>query len=249
MIQDVRFYSLKKKITTICLLFLSFSAFCSTVNFFTTEKQEMALAAGFTACFKNDLKVEPIFISSSYYADYKELYMDCGFAIQNQKMDFTSNVFYMPTFFDLFRAGLGFGYHGYVYSGEFTENDVLFSARFKWCKSDFYNASFVAGFLVKTSEINAMSRYKKDLFERSYFLELMFKWTFSSKFNLYCSVSSIDYFDYPLLGTPFFKGGVNYKFNDNIGLEAAMTLKCVDMITSAVYLSECNLKTNVKVYF
>lgn len=247
-IQDVRICFRKKAITVIFLLLISVSAFCSSVNFFTTGKPDMTLTAGFTTSFKNDLKTEPFIVNSSFSLDFNELYMDWGSALQNKKFDFTGNVFYMPTFFNLFKAGLGFGYHNYAYYDEFTENDLLFSVRFKWCKTDFYNVHFAFGFLLKNTEINAMKQYD-NLFERSYFLELMFKWTFSSKFNLYCSVSSIDYFDYPLFGTPFFKGGVNYKINDNIGLEAAMTLKCVDMITSAVYLSECNLKTNVKVYF
>ena len=50
-------------------------------------------------------------------------------------------------------------------------------------------------------------------------------------------------------GTPFFKSGISYKFLDNVSLDFSLSFKFVDMITSAVYLNECILKTGVKVYF
>ncbi len=155
----------------------------------------------------------------------------------------------MPTFYGMFRAGLGFTYHFTRYYDEFSENDFLPSLRFCWCKTSFFNVNFAIGLMLKKSIIDEVNNYQLNLFKNSFFLGLRFDWNINSAFNVWCSIASVDYYDYPLLGTPFFKCGVSYKFRDNVSLDSTLTFKYVDMITSAVYLSECNYKTAVKVYF
>lgn len=241
--------NIKKNVLLICLLFFAFPAFCGSVNLFTNARPDMTASVGISGCLKRDLRAAPFILDSRFSADFKELYFDCGSALQDQKFDFTTNVFYMPTFFEKFRAGVGAGYHFYRYFNEFSENDILFSLRFCWCKTSFFNWNFTAGFLLKNSLIDAMTKYKSSLFTNSYFLDLRFDWNFTPLLNVWCSVSSIDYFDYPLIGTPFFKGGLSYKFLNNVSLDFSLSFKFVDMITSAVYLNECILKTGVKVYF
>lgn len=242
-------FSLKKYILIVCMFLFASPAFCGTVNLFTEGRPDMTACIGVSGCLKRDLRSAPFILDSSFSADFKELYFDCGSALQNQKFDFTTNVYYMPTFYGKFRSGLGIGYHFYRYFNEFSENDILFSLRFCWCKTSFFNVDFSTGFLLKNTIIDAMVNYKSHLFTNSYFLDLRFDWNFTPKFNLWCSISSIDYFDYPLLGTPFFKSGVSYKILDDVGLDLSLSLKFVDMITSAVYLNECILKAGVKVYF
>lgn len=240
---------LRKKLLILCMLLFAAPAFCGSVNLFTNARPDMTASVDLSACLKRDLRAAPFILDSRFSADFKELYFDCGSALQDQKFDFTTNAFYMPTFLEKFRAGLGFGYHFYRYFNEFSENDILFSLRFCWCKTSFFNWSFTAGFLLKNSLIDAMAKYKSSLFTNSYFLDLRFDWNFTPQLKAWCSVSSIDYYDYPLIGTPFFKGGLSYKFIDNVSLDLSLSFKFVDMITSAVYLNECILKTGVKVYF
>ena len=101
--------TLKKKILIICFAFLSASAFCQNVNFFTKAKPDMSLSAGLSLWLKSDLHSGPCAFDTSFTADCKELYFDCGGQFQPHALDFTGNLYYMPTFFNKFRAGLGFG--------------------------------------------------------------------------------------------------------------------------------------------
>ena len=239
----------KRNFLIICFMFFSFSAFCQNVNFFTKGKPEMSLSSGLSLWLKNDLHAGPFAFDSSFSADCKELYFDCGTLFQPHTFDFTGNVFYMPTFFGNFRAGLGFGYHYSRYYNEFSENDFLPSLRFCWCKTSFFNVNFALGLLLKNSMIDEVNDYQLNIFTNSFFLGLRFDWNITPVFNVWCSIASVDYYDYPLLGTPFFKFGAGYKFRDNVSLDSTLSFKYVDMITSAVYLNECIYKTAIKVYF
>ena len=104
------------------MLLFAAPAFCGSVNLFTNARPDMTASVDLSACLKRDLRTAPFIMDSRFSADFKELYFDCGSALQDQKFDFTTNVFYMPTFLEKFRAGLGFGYHFYRYFNEFSEN-------------------------------------------------------------------------------------------------------------------------------
>ena len=242
---------MKKRFLIAILISIFFTAagFSEKVHWFTPGKPELEFSVTPCFSFKRDLRNDAIFIETNASADFKELFLDSGLSLQSQKFDFTTRAHYMPLFLDIFQAGIGVDYHFYRFFGVFSENDLLLSLRFKWCRTDFFNLEFDGGFLFKFTTIDLMSSYKSSLNTPSYFLELSMSWQFTPIFDLYCSVKSIDYFDYPLLGTPFFKVGCDYQFAENLKLNAELTLKYVDMITSAVYLSECIFRTGVKVYF
>ncbi len=235
--------------TILISMFLTTAGFSETVHWFTNEKPEIEFSISPCFSFKRDLRNDTIFLETYTASDFKELFMDCGLSLQSEKFDFTTRVHYMPLFLECFQAGIGIDYHFYRFFGTFSENDLLLSLRFKWCRTDFFNLELDGGFLFKFTSIDLMHSYKSSLNTPSYFLELAMSWQFTPLFDFYCSVKSIDYFDYPLLGTPFFKAGFDYQFAENLKLNADLTLKFVDMITSAVYLSECIFRTGVKVYF
>lgn len=102
---------LRKKLLILCMLLFAAPAFCGSVNLFTNARPDMTASVGISGCLKRDLRAAPFIMYSRFSADFKELYFDCGSALQDQKFDFTTNIFYMPSFLEKFRAGFGFGYH------------------------------------------------------------------------------------------------------------------------------------------
>lgn len=221
----------------------------SEIIWFTPEKPVVSTDFIIPITFKRDLKTDYVGFENRTKVDFKELICDAGLSFQSNRFDLSTNVSYMPLFLNSFRAGVKAGYHLYRYFNVFTENDILLSARFRWCKRELFNWEFGGGLLFKFSDIDAMRPYRSAMFYLSYFLELSLEWYLSPKFDLYGTVKSIDYFDLTMLGTPFFKSGFNYMFADNLKLNMELTLKFIDMITSAVYLSECVFRTSVRLYF
>ena len=241
---------MKKKFFLIIgfLVFIT-AGFSESIHWFTPGRPEIQTSFIIPASLKCDLQNEVLGLENYTSFDFKELYLDCGFSMQAEKFNFTTGVYYMPLFLEKFRLGIGLNYHLYRYFETFTENDIVPSIRFRWCRTDFFNLDFDCGFIYKIADIDAMHNYKSSLNDFSYFLELFMRWQFTPTFDFYFSLKSIDYFDYPLLGTPFFKTGFDYEFTEGAKLNIDLTLKFVDMITSAVYLSECILRTGVKVNF
>ena len=225
------------------------SIFGQAVNFISTEKPELSISFTLADSLRWDLRTEPVMFENYFSADFKELRADCGFSLQNSKIDFTSGVSYLPTFFGWFRSGFGFRHHIYRYIGSFTENDLLLSACLEWCKTDFLNAELAGGFALKFASIDAIKDVKPVVFNACPFLELKANFIITPKLNVYTSFASFDYFDYPLFATPFFKTGLGYRFDENCIIDCSVTLKFVDMITSAVYLNDCILRTSLKVSF
>lgn len=237
----------------IILIFVSagFKLFSESANvvLFDFDRPEVSTEISLPVAFKRDLKLDYAGLESKTFVDFTELAFDGGLSIQNQRYDFTTNIKYMPLLFNMCQAGAGLGYHLYRYNGIFTESDILISARFKWCRTQFFNWDFDGGIIFKITDIDAMRPYRANIFNYSYFLGFNLIWQFTPELDAYFSAKSYDYFDCPLLGTPFFKTGFDYKFNENAKLNMDITFKFVDMITSAVYLSQCVYRTSVKVSF
>ena len=129
----------------LCYCIFTISLFGQAVNFITTEKADFSVSFTLADSFRRDLRTEPVMFEKYFSADFKELKADCGLAMQDSKIDFTSGVTYLPTFFGWFRGGLGFRQHLYRYINTFTENDLFFSACLEWCKTDFFNAELAGG--------------------------------------------------------------------------------------------------------
>ncbi len=235
------------------IIFLSagFQLFAETagIELFNTSRPSVYTEVTVPFAFKRDLKVDYLGIENRTFVDFKELAFDAGLSLQNKRFDFSTNVKYMPLFFDCLQTGIGVGYHLYRYFGVFSDHDLLLSARLKWCRTELFNWEFDGGIIMKFSDIDSMRAYRSFIFMYSYFLELAFSWQLTPKLNVYGTLKSIDYFDCLMLGTPFAKTGFDYEFDKNLRFNMDITFKFVDMITSAVYLSECVLRTGIKVGF
>ena len=249
---------IKQKILIVLFIFAGAFAFAqeeaaepkaSQIVWFTPGKPVVSSDFIIPISFKRDLKTDYFGFENRTKIDFKELICDTGLSFQSNRFDLSTNVSYMPLFLNSFRAGVKAGYHLYRYFNVFFEHDLLFSARFRWCKHELFNWEFGGGLLLKFTDIEAMRPYRPAMFYLSYFLELSLEWCLSPKFDLYGNLKSIDYFDCTMLGTPYFQSGFNYLFADNLKLNMELTLKFIDMITSAVYLSECVFRTSVRVYF
>lgn len=239
----------KVSLSLFLLLFTAFSGFCQNVIFFTPEKPEVSTYIGIAGAVKQDMRSAPVRFDQKVSVDMKELCFDSGYAFQDSRFDFTNKISYMPLLFNRFRLGLGVTYHFYRYFDVFSENDFLFSSRFKWCSTDFFNMDLAFGFQMKIACIDSIRNQKPGIVNTCLFLDYNACWNFTEKFTLFAGFSTIDYYDFPLFGTAFFKGGVSYRPRKDLAFSGALTFKFIDMVVSAVSLNECILDVGGKVYF
>ncbi len=236
------------------LLLFVFQAFSLTaqskvqsINFFTPEKPVITAQWGIAFPFKCDLRnpspSEDFIIS----ADCKELRFNAGIKYQAEQLDFTNNLYYMPTFNKAFQAGLGLTWHFYRYFESFTENDLIVTTRFRWIKGPVFSFENGVGFLFKYASIDAVKESKPLIFNFSYNFDLSFNWKLFQKANLWCAIKFQDYFDYPLAISPFYKMGFEFHPDSALIFGLDYSLKFVDMFFSAVYLNESILHLFMKV--
>lgn len=249
----------KLSLCLLCLTTLAGGLFCREksaeksskfpVNFFSTENPEYVFSAGFGLPYTKDLRMEENPAEFKFSTDFTELYADSGVCFTGNKFDFATHAKYMPTFFDWFRAGFGFTWHYYKYSDIFYENDLIFTHNFTWCKGPVFSFDFEIGFLLKWAVIESVKAFKPYIFTDTYVLGFGFNWKVFDWLKFYLSVKSVDFFDYPNIGTPYFKFGADFRFLQNFGASIDFTLKYVDMFASAVYLSESVTRVSFKVVF
>lgn len=231
------------------IIFLAFSLFSQTIKFFTPQKPDFTTTASLAVALKQDFRSSPLRFEQTIAADFKELFVDCGYSIQTSKFDFVNHINYMPLFFNCFKAGVGFNYHFYRYFDTFTENDLIFTTRFKWCRTNFFNMEVAGGFMMKYALIDSIRKYKPIIANYCFTFEYLCKWNLTPEWNIYASFASLDYFDYPLFGTPFFKGGVCYHIKDNFAIDGSLAFKCIDMVIGTANLSQCIFKAGVRYSF
>ena len=231
------------------IFFAAFYSFCQTVIFFTPEKPEVTISTVLAGAIKQDMRSGPVRFSQNVCVDMKELCFDTGYAFQDSRFDFTNKISYMPLLFNRFRLGVGVTHHFYRYYETFSENDFLFSTRFRWCSTDFFNLDLAFGLQLKIATIDSIKDKKPAIVNPCLFLDYKARWNFTEKFTLFAGFSTVDYFDYPLFGTAFFKGGVTYRPRKEFDFDIALTFKFIDMVVSAVSLNECILDIGTKVYF
>lgn len=241
----------KKLLLCMCLLFLVTGAFSQGVNFFTKEKPEVTTEFAVAGAFKSEVASSPIIAETKVSVDFHELLIDFGFAVQAHSFDSTNRFFYMPTIQKKSRYafGVGLNHHWLRYYDTFTENDFLLSGRFHWYKSDFFDMEIAPGLMWKIASIDSIKDSKRAIINFCYLFEYQANFNFTPEFKTYFSLSTMDYFDYPLFGTPFVKIGGSYTFPGNVDLDMSLTMKFVDGIVSAVMLNQCTLRTTVKVHF
>lgn len=197
---------------------------------------------------------EGIIAETRISADFNPLLIDGGVSFQNQRVDTTGRVLYMPSIHrrTQFDIGVGFSHHYLRYYETFSENDLMFSIRLHWFKNDFHDVEIAPGLMWKFANIFAVQNQTTDdssIFNYSFLLEYRSNWHFTEALKMYFYFGSFDYFDYPLFGTAFFKGGFAYQLSDELGFDTSITFKFIDMIVSAVMLNQCSLRTSVRVDF
>ena len=239
----------KKVFILLSILVLSAKCFAQKINLFTYEKPELTASAALSFAPKRDMGTPLVGLESTFSADFKELYLKTGFAFQNSRFDFAGSFNYMPTFFNRFRIGIGFTHHFYRYYGSFLENDLLCSLRFKWFVTESLSMDFAGGVMCKFAVIDSIVDYTTAIANYCFSWESNVNWDITSKFNFYAGITSMDFFSYPLFGTPYLKTGLCYHLNEAWGLDASITLKFIDMIVSTACLDACIFRTGAKVYF
>lgn len=241
---------MKKTVNFIAILILiSAAGFSNVINLFTSENPVNTLDFSMVTVPKHDVSHSDFFIESIVRSDFKELTMDAGCSLQGHRFDFTTSASYMPTFFNYIQAGLGINYHFYRYFQIFSENDFIISGDIKTCRNRIFDCEIGAGFALKYAVIDSIQKFVPGFLDYSLWLGFRADWKFTPNFDFYFSVKTTDYFDYPLLGTPFFKLGTNWRLLENFALNTELTIKMVDIITSAVYINECAFRTTFRTYF
>ena len=241
--------SKKNLLFILCFLFAAVPLFCQKVNFFTFEKPEITANFSITENFVPELCTDTVITDNYISFDFTELYFDCGTAFQSDRFDYTSHINYMPVFRQKYSAGLGFFHHLMRYYDTFTENDLGITTRFYWNPNAMFNLELAPGFMFKLSSIDSLKSTKPVIFNCGFILAALVRLNLTQDFGLYFSISSLDFFDVPLFGTPFLKTGFSYRFTDDFGFDFSVTCKFFDMVVSAVMLNQCAVKATVKVYF
>ena len=242
---------MKKRVIGLFLISAIFSlgsfVYAQKVQLFSQTMPDLSIQWGTTFPIQRDLR-NPIPAEEIIFAaDFKELRADAGLKYQTDQFDFTNHIFYMPTFYNSFQAGLGFNHHYYRYEGLFTENDFIFSARFRWMKGPVFSFEVAPGIFLKYASIDAIKKYKPYIFNFSYHFSLLLNWHVLQKANLWCALNLQDYFDYPLAISPFYKIGFDYAVAPDLVFGVDYSLKYIDMFFSAVYLNEGMLRFTCKV--
>lgn len=246
---------MKKRKTSFFLFIFILSFFCSKltaqsnkiVNWFTPQTPELSAQWGGSYPFVKDLRKLSPSTDFRISADFHEVLVDAGIQFQSQQIDVTNRVFYMPTFFNSFQAGLGINYHFYRYFKTFTEADLILSTRFRWVKGPVFFCEVAPGLLFKFASIDAIKKDKPVIYNFSYSFDLLCRWQIFQPAAFWCGLNFQDYFDYPLAISPTIKFGFDYKINPDIVFGIDYSLKYIDMFYSAVYLNESLLRLSFKV--
>ncbi len=236
--------------------FLYFFIFCISlsaqsqtkiVNWFTNEIPGISAQWACSVPFSKDLRMSGPAEDFIIAADFKELRFDTGFQYQCRQVDFTSRIFYMPTFFNIFQIGIGLNYHLYRYTKSFTENDFIISGRFRWIKGPVFTCEIAQGFLLKFATVDAVIKRQPVIFNLSYQFELLCSWQIFQPIAFWTSIKLQDYFNYPLAISPIIKFGTDVSVSPGIIFGIDYSLKFIDMFYSAVYLNESVLRFTFKV--
>jgi hypothetical protein len=243
-----------KKLGKAFLVFLISSFFCfslyareSNIRWFTPGAPDLSAQWGYSLPFRGDLRNPAPSEDFILAADYGELRLKSGIKYQCNQLDLTNTFIYMPTFFDVFQAGVGINWHFYRYVKEFTENDLTFTGRFRWIRGPVFSFENSLGFLFKFASIDAIRQNQPCIFNFSYQHELLLNWHIFNRADLWFALNLQDYFDYPLAISPFYKFGFDFEAVPGIVLGMDYTMKFVDMFYSAVYMNESILRFTFKV--
>ena len=191
------------------------------------------------------MKNQAPFISSVVNLDFGSLYGDGGYNLSNIYSDTVFNFYIKPLAEKHFELDVGIGYHLYDYFTKFFENDFLFKSNLSYVYKDIIRLQLNLGCFGKVTIFK-----EKSLNNVSYFSAIFgidFLWNINKYLKLYLGANTIDYFDYSLIGTPYFDLGLEYKADEKLAIGMGYKIKMIDMIAVAENISEMLLSFYMKV--
>lgn len=217
-------------------------------NFKILSRPEVCIKTSITAPLQTSLKNETVSFSNIVMLDFSSLYFDIGFSLSDGHTDSVVRSFIKPLSLRWCEFGIGAGYHLYDYFTSFIEQDILSGCYFNFNCCDWLKIQVHSGHILKVTSFRDSSIDKR-LVNSSWFVGLSFFFIVNDFFNIYFDFKSTDFYDYPFLGTPFFKLGGEIKCNKNISIGADYTLKMIDMIAVAESPSEMLMTFYGKIKF
>lgn len=217
-------------------------------DFKINKRPDVGLKMSFLYPVQPSLKNQTLSLFSIVDLDFSSIDLDAGFRVSTDSTDSVVNFLITPLKFSLFELGLGCGYHFYDYFKVFTEQDIILNSHFAFLKGDIFRLQLNAGAFFKASFFKNQI-ITNNLWMHTIFLGLSLVWNINEHFRWFLSVSSIDYFDYAMIGTPFFKSGLDINFSHRLSFGADYTVKLIDMVAVAENISEMLLSVYVKVSF
>lgn len=238
----------KKNIFIIVVLLFT-GAFCySSNNFKILSKPNIGLKTSIIVPLKTSMKNQTVSFSNIIGLDFSSLYFDVGISFSDGHSDYVFQSFIKPLSLRFFEFGGGIGYHLYDYYSYFLEQDIISGCYFNFNCYKWFKIQIHSGHILKITSFNDSSIDKR-LVNSSWFAGIKFNFILNELFNIYLDFKSTDYYDYPFLGTPFFKLGCEIKCTDNFLLGADYTLKIIDMIAVAETPSEMLMTFYGKINF
>lgn len=243
-------YGITKKclLSFLCVFFL-FGGSLFGKNYFHLEKRpDIKIKSSLLYPTQPSLKNETLSLSNIVAFDFSSIDADVGFRISTDSSDTVLNFLITPLKNDGFELGAGLGYHFYDYFKVFTEQDIIFNSQVAFLKKDIFRFQINLGTFLKATFFRN-NIITNNLWKPTAFIGFSFLWNINEHFKWYFSMSSIDYYDYSFLGTPFFKTGLDVIFSKRLSFGLDYTVKLIDMFAVAENISEMILGLYVRTRF
>lgn len=229
-----------KRLTVLFLLslFSIFSIFSQTVNFGVVTNLPI----------KQDFTNETAAVEFLAEGDYANFETNAGIKISNGQFNFTTCGFYMPQIINTrLNVGGGIAYHLLKYEDIFNESNLLITTKARYTTKKQFTIDTAYSFLMIFTEINSIKKSVPCIFKWNTSIDVLMSQKFSDTIKCYWDITSHDYFDFPYLGIPYIKSGVEYSGFQNLILFVDYTIKLEDMFTSTTYVSGSYLRFGAKV--
>ncbi|MCR5187994.1 MAG: hypothetical protein K6C97_03590 [Treponema sp.] len=215
-------------------------SFIDRIIFFTAERPAFSVKQNIQFNLWQDSKERGIGFSTIADFDMKELTGSLGVNFCNGNYDFTTEIIYWPTFFELFNLGFGFRYHLYDYVGVFVENDFLFNSYFKIQPLSWLCLFANCGYFYKLSVLDG---FDAPLENKSFNINSGLYFYPDESWTLSLSFLTINYFNCPLFFTLILETGAEFevlpsRFSTGLDLSA----KFYDVFVNSQDLSQFNIR-------
>lgn len=239
----------KRSLSYIFILFFSTALWAElspkylpVVNFFTPEFPEINIKQNLQFNLLPDSKEQGLGLSTIAEFNMRELQGDIGVNYTNHQLDFTTQIIYWPTFFNILNFGVGFSYHLNDYLGVYLEQDFLADLYTKIRIGKYFMAWTRWGGLIKLADIKDISPDFQNK-ERAMNFNLVLTWYPADLWSCYFSFESNSYFNYPNFMSVFFNTGAEFEvIEDKFSTGIDLCTKWYDFLVAAQNLSQLNIK-------